>query len=352
MTQEELIKQLATSQAQVQQLSSQLAKMGGGAAQPTQNPYSVATDAARGAKSAADAADAMMPRGPVPGSSPVPMPGADSVLDPSTETTVTLSPEEQDYRKNRGMLADLYVRQALMEANRPYRKPKVSSRMPEDPYDKVMARELSSPAMDGYSRMSRADQTKIDRRAGMAGMDVAGFLGLSPLDQYKAINGMSGERRNLPAGPADAGTRITLPARPGDGGTLIPLNAGAAANASVIGSPVEGSVYTRDGASPTSRILAGPQFNAPAQARNFATNSIPNAQFTSFNSGVQTVISPNAPAFGAPFSGPGSFIRGAISAPINATRKSSEIARDLTYRSNLAGSALESLRRPAMRFGL
>lgn len=296
MTVEELQKQLAAAQAQVQQLTTQLGGTGVGTTQ-TENPYSVASRLSQGAKAAADAADAGMVKPmpmPQPGSNPVPMPGTD----PSKPA---LTPEEEEYRRNRAMLADLYVRQALMEANRPYRKPVTSSKMPEDPYDKMVARQLSSPAMDSYFRMSGADQAKIDRRAGMAGMDVAGFLGLSPLDQYKAINGENVQRRNLPAGPADAGTRVTLPARPGDGGTVIPLSAGTVANASVIGRPVEGTVFTRDGASPTS-FNPTTQFNAPAQT-------------------------------------------------INASRKSSEIARDLTYRSNLAGAALDSLRRPAMRFG-
>lgn len=344
MTIEELTKQLATSQAQVQQLNSQLAKMGVGAAQPTQNPYSVATDAARGAKSAADTADAMMPRGPALGSSP--MPGADSVLVPSG---VEMSPEEQRRQQIYSGLANIDVAGQMLRAGRPSKRPITSSKMPHDPYDDyvaaqmqgVVARELggigglqsslpNSPqainlpqergtsggqliplgtdraeaAFNDYLKSSPADQAKLDRRAGMAGLDPRSFLSLSSLDQYKAINGQLNPSPNP----------TPLPAGPGDSGTLIPLS------------------------------------NRPAVTGNMPTNSIPNAQSTSFDSGVRTVISPNAPAFGAPFNGTGSFVRGS-SAPINSSRKSSEIARDLNYRSNLAGAALDSLRRPAMRFG-
>lgn len=308
-TVQELQKQLAAAQAQVQQLTTQLGGAGAGATQ-TENPYSVASRLSQGAKAAADAAEAGMKPMPMPqpGSNPVPMPGTD----PSTPA---LTPEEEQTKANNVRLALLGSQMALFEAQRPRGRVVTSSRMPTDPWDRKAERMFGmSQEMKNFYTMSEADQRKVQARAAGAGMDVAGFLGLSPLDQYKAINGENVQRRNLPAGPGDAGTRITLPARPGDGGTVIPLS------------------------------------NRPAVTGNTPTNSIPNAQFTSFDSGVRTVISPNAPAFGAPFSGPGSFVRGS-SAPINAARKSGEIARDLTYRSNLAGAALDSLRRPTMRFG-
>ena len=297
-------------QKQVQQLTSQLASMGAGAAQPGENPYSVASRLSQGAKAAADAADGGMAKPvpmPNPESRPVPMPGADPVPDPNSPA---LSPEEArikaQIRANELRAGLLMSEMDLFNAQRPRGRVRTSSRMPTDPWDAKFERQFGmSQEMKNFYGMSEADQKKVQARAAGAGMDVAGFLGLSPLEQFNAINGR-GPGRTMEVSPGEGGVAKTMEVRHGEGGTVIPLS------------------------------------NRPAVTRNMSTSSIPNAQFTSFDSGVRTVIGSNSV---------GGFVRGA-SAPINASRKSSEIARDLNYRSNLAGAALDSLRRPAMRFGL
>jgi len=333
---DQLEKQIAVLQARAAQMR--------GGQQPTANPYSIATQMSTGAKAAADAADAMMPQAPGapvprPDSSPVPVPGQ-----------IEVSPEEQRARQIEAALRNVGFAGAMLQMGRPPRRPITSSKMPRDPYDDyaaaqmqgVIARELggmggiggfggmpniampkdpqnifprrppageggevillgadrANSAFNNFLRSSPADQAKLEQRAASAGMDVRNFLSLSSLDQYKAINGTLGQPT-----PSSVAT----------------------------GRPRETTRYTANGAE-TAFTNTPQQFPGAAQTRIDARG----VQITNYPSGAVTML------------GPG--VRGA-GVPANSPRASSEVARELTYRSNLAGAALNSLNRPSMRFG-
>lgn len=328
----ELQKQLAASQAQYQQLQAQVARMSGG--QPGANPYSIATQRSTGAKTAADAADTAMPQAPTDLTyRPDPRPS------PSfTPPEVEMSPEEERYRRTYGALANIGAAERALEAGRPRGRVVTSSRMPRDPYDEfvntqmkgIIARELGglggiggmpnierpqdpqngllprdrSPgagsqlipltedradaAFNRYLTSSPADRAKLDARATEAGMDPRSFLSLTSLSQFNAV---SANRQT----PSPVRTSPTSTAQTMDGSAALPTGSTASTRTDARG-----------------------------------------VQITNYPSGAVTMVGPGVRGAGVPASSP---------------RQSSEIARELTYRSNLAGAALGSLRRPAARFG-